>query len=122
MKTIRDYWTKIKGHLDVGIGEWGLFALIILTGISAFGLGRLSALQDVRPPVLIRRAGAEASPRGMYVGGLIVASRAGSVYYFPWCSAALKISPQNQVWFASEEAAQQAGYTAAKTCKGLGGQ
>jgi hypothetical protein len=31
------------------------------------------------------------------------------------------IAPGNQVWFASEAAAQNAGYTAAKNCKGLAG-
>lgn len=119
METITEYWLKIKGRLDVGIGEWGLFALVFLIGIGSFSLGRFSALQDVRPPVTLRQAGQEASPRGMYIGGLVVASRTGSVYYFPWCAGALTIKPQNQVWFADEATAQQAGYASAKTCKGL---
>ncbi len=120
MKTITGYWLKIKGLLDAGIGEWGLFVLVFLIGIASFGLGRLSALQDVRPPVSLNQAGWEASPRALYVGGLIVASRTGSVYYYPWCTSAVNILPQNQVWFADEAAAQQAGYAPAKTCKGLG--
>ena len=121
MKTITEYWLKIKGVLDAGVGEWGLFVLVFLVAISSFGLGRLSALQDARPPVALAEAGQLSEPRALYIGGLTVASKAGSVYYFPWCSGADKITPDNQLWFASEEAAREAGYSPAKTCKGLGG-
>ena len=116
-------WQKIKGVLDVGVGEWGIAALVFLVGSAAFGLGRLSSLEDVRPVVSIERAETVKAPRqGMYAGGLVVASRTGSAYYYPWCGGADKILSKNQVWFQSEDAAKRAGYRPAKNCKGLGSE
>jgi len=42
--------------------------------------------------------------------GIIVASKYGKKYHWPWCSWAKKIKPENQVWFKSEAEAQKAGY------------
>lgn len=119
MASIQELWLKIKNWTDSAIGDWGLIAVVFLIGIASFGLGRLSVLEAVRPPVSITNAPTIAEPRGMSIGGLVVASRTGSAYYFPWCASAAKIVPQNQVWFASEEKARQAGYAPAKNCKGL---
>lgn len=94
--------------------------LVVLVGVGSFGLGRLSALQEARPAIAIGMAPRSAQPRAMPLGGQFVAARTGTVYYFPWCSGALKIAPANQVWFGTEKAAQQAGHRAAKNCKGLG--
>ncbi len=120
MQRIQDMWQKIKGVLDVGVGEWGIAALVFFVGLSAFGLGRLSAFEEVRPVVSIEHAETIKAPRqGMYAGGLVVASRTGSAYYYPWCGGADKILSKNQVWFQSEEAAVRAGFRPAKNCKGL---
>ncbi len=110
----------IKAWLDRGVGEWGLFAVFILIGLASFGLGRFSAFEEVRPPVSLAQAPQTPSPAALYIGGLVVASRSGSVYYYPWCSGGQKISAQDQRWFADEAAAEAAGYTPAKSCKGLG--
>lgn len=122
MESIEEWKQKIKAALEEGLAEWGLVALVLLVGLASFGLGRLSALEQVRPPVSITQAASAAGARGMAVGGLIVASRSGSAYYYPWCAGAAKILPQNQRWFASEAAARNAGYAPAKNCKGLGTQ
>lgn len=116
---IQESWLKIKSLTDAAVGEWGLLALVLLVGIVSFGLGRFSALEDVRPPVAITEVPQETKPQGMYMGGLYVASRNGSVYYYPWCSGASNIAPQNQRWFASSQEAQKAGYHPSKSCKGL---
>lgn len=116
---LSDFTNKIKNWADITVEEWGLVAIVFLMALASFGLGRLSVLESVRPPVSITSAPTIAEPRGMNIGGLIVASRTGSAYYFPWCASAAKIAPQNQVWFASEEKARQAGYAPAKNCKGL---
>lgn len=102
------------------LGEWGLMAVVFLVALSSFGLGRLSALEEAKPSVSIRAAPKLQTPRGMYIGGLIVAARSGSAYYYPWCSGAAKIAAANRVWFPSEAAAREAGYAPAKNCKGLG--
>ncbi|MDO8521944.1 MAG: hypothetical protein Q7S08_01505 [bacterium] len=117
---LRDFTNKIKNWADVAIGEWGLLLIVLLVALGSFGLGRLSVLESVRATVSITNAPTVAEPRGMSIGGLIVASRTGSAYYFPWCASAAKIAPQNQVWFTSEANARSAGYSPAKNCKGLG--
>ena len=116
---LRDFTNKIKNWADIAVGEWGLILIVLLVALGSFGLGRLSVLETVKAPVSITEAPAIAEPRGMNIGGLIVASRTGTAYYFPWCASASKIAPQNQVWFTSEEKARQAGYSPAKNCKGL---
>lgn len=123
---IHDYWLEIKARADTGVGEWGLVALLCVIGLGSFGLGRLSVFEDARPPVSITQAAVAASDaapgEGMPLGGQFVASSAGKVYYYPWCSGALAIKPESQVWFSSEAAAQHAGYRPAKSCKGLGAE
>ena len=113
MQSIEELKLKIKGILDEFIGEWGIVAIVFLVGLGSFGLGRLSVLESVRPPVSIIEAPAGTKPRAMNIGGLIMASKTGSAYYFPWCASALKIARQNQVWFASEDEARRAGYAPA---------
>lgn len=113
---------KIKNALEDAVGEWGLIAIVLLVGLASFGLGRLSSLEETKPVVSVREAAAESEPRGMYMGGLLVASRKGSAYHYPWCSGAQTVAAGNKVWFESEEAARAAGYSPAKNCKGLGGE
>ena len=119
MGSIREWGEKIKVWLDGSAADWALPIIVFLVALGSFGLGRLSAIEGVRPVVFITQAAAEAVPRGMYIGGEIVASRSGSVYYFPWCAGVSKIASQNQVWFVTEAAAQKAGLAPAKNCKGL---
>lgn len=119
MQSIEELKQKIKGGLSAMLGDWGVFVIVFLIALSSFGLGRLSGLEHVRPPVAILQTAVGDKPRAMTIGGLVVASRSGSAYYFPWCAGALKILPQNQLWFTSEEKALRAGYVPAKNCKGL---
>ncbi|OGG53905.1 hypothetical protein A2851_03305 [Candidatus Kaiserbacteria bacterium RIFCSPHIGHO2_01_FULL_53_29] len=120
MRSIQEMRQEIKNWVADAVGEWGLIIIVFLVALGSFGLGRLSALEDARPPVSIEQVPSEQKPQGMYMGGLFVASRTGSVYYYPWCTGAQKILPTNQAWFPSEGAAQKAGYRPAKNCKGLG--
>ena len=119
MHRIQEEWLKIKALADQGVGEWGIFAIVVLVGLSSFALGRLSALQEGRAVVSVHEASQLASPRGVYMGGLVVASRSGSSYYFPWCGGGEKINEGNKVWFKTEQEAKAAGYAPAKNCKGL---
>ncbi|MDO8514123.1 MAG: Ada metal-binding domain-containing protein [bacterium] len=122
MSTIAEWRLKIKNFSEDVIAEWGLVAILFLVALASFGLGRLSAFEDVRPPVSITRAPEDQKVRAMTFGGQFVASKTGSAYYYPWCAGATKILPQNQRWFQSEDAARKAGYTPAKNCKGLSAQ
>ncbi len=112
-------WLKVKYGTEVVIQEWGLIIVIFLATFSSFGLGRLSATETARPPVSVGKSEIESEPRGVAIGGLVVASRSGTAYHYPWCSGANQIKPENKIWFQSEEAAQAAGYAPSKSCKGL---
>jgi hypothetical protein len=116
--SIQELIGKIKATLDRRVGEWGIPVIVILVGLASFGLGRLSALEGAKPVVSVGNASAAAAP-AIAVGGLIVASRTGSSYHYPWCAGADTIKEGNKVWFKDEAAAQKAGYKPAQNCRGL---
>ena len=116
--------------------------LIILVGLASFGMGRLSALQEERPPVRIfgdsaamavsRTTGTDGTTTisgesgdeqnrlpALDPGGKYVGSKNGRKYHFPWCPGAQRIAEENKVWFNSVEEARAAGYDPASNCKGL---
>ena len=119
MGNIQEFNAKIKNVVDDLLTERGLIAVVFLVALASFALGRLSALETARPAVSIRQAALAAEARPMAPGGLVVASRTGTSYHYPWCSGADSIKSANQVWFQNEQDARAAGYTPAKNCKGL---
>ena len=84
--------------------------IVVLVGLSAFGLGRLSAAGESAPLVQNNEAPYSAN---------FVASKSGASYYLPSCGGVAKIKEENRVWFATVAEAQAAGYTAAINCPGL---
>lgn len=133
---IQDFGKKYKGYvLDDGIFT---AILLLLVGIGAFGLGRLSVvpvtgsiqaagvvMTKSAPETLVgeevtesgRSATMSSAPSdavGQYVG-----SKNSDKYHLPSCSGAERIAEANKVWFASREAAEAAGYTPAGNCPGL---
>lgn len=103
---------------------------IILVAFLSFGLGRLSKIEESKVPITIESAGASVlntqnignNPQlGSEASklGVIVASKNGTKYHFPWCSGALRIKDENKIWFESEDEAKSAGYGPASNCKGL---
>lgn len=124
---IAEILSKYKAPLEAAL----LPAVVVLVGLSAFGLGRLSApphqaglvirLPDgSTQPAAVYRADAPAAAAGASAGeGAYVASKSGTKYYLPSCSGASRIKEENKVWFATLAEAQAAGYTAAANCPGL---
>jgi len=110
---------KIKLFIERALEGWGIPFMIVLVATASFGLGRYSAFEDAQPVVGVSQAPVLSAPQGIYPGGEVEASMTGTVYYFPWCSAAEKIPPGSVRWFADEKTAQAAGYRAAKNCKGM---
>ena len=108
---------SMRERLDVHGHDILIPLLIVLVGVVNFSLGRLSRLSEP-PPVLMRMSPVSKDmPR--IPGGLVVGSRSGSVYHFPWCPGAETMKESNKVWFKDEEAARKAGYSPAKNCPGL---
>ncbi|OHA20261.1 MAG: hypothetical protein A2849_03000 [Candidatus Taylorbacteria bacterium RIFCSPHIGHO2_01_FULL_51_15] len=142
---IRQAREKIKasrGLLDSR--ELYTVLLIILVGLGSFGLGRLSRMEELTSPIQLEEValpqtasalGMSLSPQGaatreetsaedpptppLGAAGLLVASKGGTKYHYPWCSGAQRISEQNKIFFLSTEDARKAGYTPAANCKGL---
>lgn len=119
VERVQEMWLKIKTLADEAAGEWGVFTLILLVALGSFGLGRLSALEAQKPLIRLQASLQTASVGVLTRGGMVVAARGGEVYYYPWCTGASKILPQNQRVFATTADAKKAGYRPAKNCKGL---
>jgi len=103
-------------------------AVIVLVAGISFGLGRLSKIDSAKiplvieqeaiiPPTLVKEEVRGAST--VNTTGKYVASRNGTKYYFPWCSGAKRISPQNLVSFATKQEAEAKGLGPAANCPGL---
>ncbi len=122
MGSIPELYTKIKNRTEDGLREWGVGIIVMLVGLGSFGLGRLSVVETPQGPVTLLEASSSPETPQIPLGGQLVAARTGTVYYYPWCAGAAKITPEKQVWFPTEAAAQKAGFRAAKNCKGLGGE
>ncbi len=120
--SIRKIVTAVKRYADNR--ELLLAALIILIGFGSFGLGRLSKIEEEKEPVFITHPQVQT---GTVLNTAIpqqtdkkfIASKNGTKYHHPWCSGAQRIKEGNQVWFKTKGAAESAGYTPAKNCKGL---
>ena len=97
-----------------------LLLCIFVVGFLSFGMGRLSVLSaqaKLDGSVSVNMVAAAAAP--MPPGGLLVASRSGKKYHFPWCPGADTIAEKNKIWFKDEQEARRRGYTPAGNCKGL---
>ena len=122
---IKDALAKIKAWFLPREGEIILAAVIILTALASFGLGRLSALGKNKFPVRIETKNQSAAalssqnPKTESAQNLFVASRNGQVYHFPWCAGAQRIKEENKIYFSSKEEAQKAGLRPAANCEGL---
>lgn len=107
-------------------------AVVVLVGLTAFGLGRLSAIEGQRGTLKVYQSGVQAasavlgastasSPKASASTGegVYVASKNGSKYYLPSCSGAKRINEENKIWFPTKEAAEASGYGPAANCPGL---
>lgn len=142
MSSIKDLMEKIKGfaHLKtVNIrpiqDDLFLGLIIIFVAFGAFGLGRLSKIQESKTPVHIESAimaptesvttkstgnNQDASVgNAASNGGDLVGSKNGTKYYYSWCAGVTKINPENIIHFSSKSEAEARGYTPAKNCSGL---
>ncbi len=119
---------KIKGDLFIVL-------LLILVGTASFGLGKLSALERRKTPISILKTkelltatilessnsiNTSSTTKTQTQGkGIVLASKSGTKYYYPWCSGVSRIKEENKVWFLSIEDARSAGLTPASGCTGL---
>jgi len=115
---------KIKNFIKSNEKDLFIAIIIVMVALISFGLGRLSKIRENKPPITIENMSASAIKIEPEEGstlnsGLLVGSKNGTKYHYPWCSGAQRIKEENKVWFSSVEEAQKAGYTPAANCKGL---
>lgn len=119
---------------------------VVLVAVASFAIGRISKVGEQKEPVRVydvsnnsptipvntsppapllqqeRGVGQTASVQNAITptnSEIVVASKNGTKYHYPWCAGAKQISPQNLITFVSPEAARSQGYTPAANCKGL---
>lgn len=130
--SIDDFTEKGKSLKEKVRPFYTLILILIIASIF-FALGRLSALEEKHVPIKIlypnntqtssvistiteaKVTNAEATT----ASGVVVGSKSGKKYYFPWCGTVKRIKPENQVRFSSIEEARKAGFTPGGNCKGL---
>ena len=121
--TIAESMTKIKLWLENHYYDTALIAIIVLVGVGAFGLGRLSTKGGDTSrvsPVVIQGQVEEIEPatnsKSQGVAGNYVASRNGTKYYPLGCGGANRINDENKVYFDTKEEAELSGFSASSTC------
>ena len=126
---------KVKTWMASRKEDLFIAALIFLTGMAGFGLGRLSAVWPVKTPITItenkevirqltekKQGNSPVSKNQAAISnsaGQYVASKNGTAYHYPWCPGAQKIKEENKIWFQTREAAEAKGYKPAGNCEGL---
>ena len=118
---------RLAGWVKNNNKELYLMAIIILTAVISFGLGRLSKIREEKTPITIENAETgKAKPlltsnvdNEIKTDKIFVASRNGKKYYYAWYESANVIKEQNRIWFATQAEAEKAGYQPAANCKGL---
>ena len=128
--SINHFWSKIKSKLGIDNITIMYLFIIIGVGIASFGLGQLSAsnnieVKGVNENILEsnssneikiietdKNISTEKTKEKVYV-----ASKNGKLYYGVSCSGASRIKEENKVWFATATDAEKSGYTYASSCK-----
>lgn len=107
--------------------------MVILVGISSFGLGRasvevsridregLSFISQIENPDLESNTSTKVVQEvsGFTAGDNFIASKSGTKYHLPSCPGAKQIKLENQITFLTKEEAESAGYKPAANCPGL---
>ena len=126
--SIHDIGSKIKGRLGLDHIALINMVVIVLVGICAFGLGRISAQSpkiDESIAILDSQAVPYKSPISSFIKedtnsttkGQYLASKNGKLYYNVGCSGANRIKEENKIWFNTKEEAESRGLTMSSTCK-----
>lgn len=117
-----DFWLKAGERLKANQADLALILGFVLVALLSFGSGYLSAPRTNSGPLTIEEPDASStgffnlsagagSAAALQEKGLLVASRGGKKYHWPWCSWGKKIKEENQIWFDSESKAKAAGYS-----------
>lgn len=119
---IANLYKKVKEWCGDNRNDLFIASIIFFTGLSGFGLGRLSVDLRPRPPLSVVQPVDEqdlniTSPDIAAANDKkVLASRNGTTYYYPWCSGVKRIKDENKIWFSTKEDAEKAGLKLAGNC------
>jgi len=131
---------RVRGWLLSNEKELFYGLLLVLVTLLAFGLGRLSKIEEAQIPVRVENAEVASTSQEVstaesqinqetkvvansaeyQVGSVIVSSR-GKKYHFPWCPGAKTIKVSNRIVLTEAEAKAK-GYTLASGCSSVSGE
>jgi len=113
LSNFRNFVKEHESDITLTIG-------IALVALISFGVGRLTAPQTNKEPIIIQgltasieQSASEASQptnKETTEQGRFVSSINSNKYHWPDCPFSKRIAEQNQTWFSSEAEAQSAGY------------
>ena len=115
---VADSIKKVKGWCKDNSSDLFVAGIIFLTGLSSFGLGRISVEWKSSSPLSVTESGEadETANQHGQADKRVVASRSGSVYHYAWCPGASKIKEENKIWFPTVEDAKKSGLKLATNC------
>lgn len=137
---ITEHFKNVKNWCQDNKSDLFTAAVIFLSVLASFGLGRLSLIWPQKTPIQFKNTppaqtvqaeettggGGESTAKNQIQAanilnfqGKFVASKSGMSYHYPWCPGAQKIKEENKVWFQTKEEAENRGYKPAGNCQGL---
>ncbi len=141
--SIKDFTEKIMPSIDrirEGIeikDDLFIIALIALTGLASFGLGKVSALEnkpEIRAIPELSKTVNDTSTNAIRkipltpsqqessnmltnkLSGPVYASKNGTRYYYAWCTGLNRIKEENKITFKDKTEAESAGLKLASGC------
>ena len=119
--------SNFKEFVKSNYSDITLIIGIVLVALVSFGAGLLIDLSGNSQDIIIQNPTPNINPLDLTTGqaasaqqllptekqaeqGVLVGSVNSNKYHWPDCSFAKRIAEQNQIWFNSEEEAQNAGY------------
>lgn len=126
--SIHNFLDKIKGQTGIDNTSILFLFIIVVVGVSSFGLGRLSLnnnFNNKKSNIVIEEGeidkvnttSRDSISTNKLQEGRYVASKNGKMYYSVGCSGAKRIKPENEIWFNTKEEAEKAGYELSSLCK-----
>jgi len=119
--SIKESLKKINIWFLLREKELFITIIVIFLPLLILGIIRLSFIELGRIPVgvFLGEEKSEVNIGDLKQTGLLVGSKKGVKYHFPWCSGAQRIKEENKVWFSSKKDAELGGYSPAGNCPGL---
>lgn len=134
--SINHFFNKIKRSFGFETKTIVFIFVVIGVGISAFGLGELSARQrlglmaksdnsfifkndnsNLKSEIKIINLENDKNNNSVLEEKVYVASKNGKLYYRIGCSGAGRIKEENKIYFKTKEDAEKFGYTLSSSCK-----